>query len=413
VSLPLPIPDPSRHVTPVVVLKMTGNLSSKFRAPREAQTDRTDHPERGAREAFMVSSSGRSTCLSEFAPPAVDSAREQTHRRFRRRPGRRSWHAAGGTGSQSLESAAQGIGEPGTSRPADVIGALPGEDLKFMTILSCIQMASGPNVSSNLLEAKRLIATAAGQGARLVVLPENFAIMGMSERDKVAVREVEGRGPIQDFLAQHAARYGIWLVGGTVPLEAVAPGKIRAACLVYDDQGRQVARYDKLHLFDVQIVDSGERYTESETIEPGHEVVVVDTPFGRLGLGVCYDLRFPEQFRSMVDADMQILALPAAFTAITGKAHWEVLVRARAIENLCYVAAAAQGGYHLSGRETHGDSMIVDPWGVILDRLPRGSGVVSAAIDLDRLSSARRNFPSISHRRLQYECKVRYGYDKD
>jgi predicted amidohydrolase len=272
-----------------------------------------------------------------------------------------------------------------------------------MTNVACIQMASGPNVGANLLEAERLINQAVRQEARLVVLPENFAIMGQSERDKVEVREVEGNGPIQEFLAEQAVRHGIWLVGGTVPLAANDPDKVRAACLVYDDAGRQVARYDKIHLFDVDLVDSDEQYTESETIEPDDRVVVFDSPFGKIGLAVCYDLRFPELFRQQLDVGMEVLVVPAAFTAITGRAHWEVLVRARAIENLCYVVAADQGGYHLNGRETHGHSMIVDPWGIVLNSLARGPGVVSASVDLGRLESARRNFPSIQHRRLRCE----------
>ena len=267
-----------------------------------------------------------------------------------------------------------------------------------MTRVACIQMASGPNVSANLLEIERLISTAAAREAKLVVLPENFAIMGMSESDKVNIREQDGHGPIQDFLAEQAAKYKIWIVGGTIPLVASVDHKVRAACLVFDDRGKRVARYDKMHLFDVQLLDSEERYTESETIEADNQIVVIDTPCGRLGLAVCYDLRFPELFRKMLDAGMEVVALPSAFTAISGKAHWEVLVRARAIENLCYVLAAAQGGYHISGRETHGDAMIVDPWGVVLDRLPRGSGVVSAVVNRNRLESTRSHFPSIHHR---------------
>jgi len=261
-------------------------------------------------------------------------------------------------------------------------------------------MASGPNVSANLLEIERLIGEAVAREAKLVVLPENFAIMGMSELDKVAVREQEGSGPIQEFLAEQAARYGVWIVGGTIPMVASVEHKIRAACLVFDDLGNRVARYDKMHLFDVQILGTEERYTESETIETDDKVVVIDTPCGRMGLAVCYDLRFPELFRKMLDAGMELVALPSAFTAISGKAHWEVLVRARAIENLCYVLAAAQGGYHINGRETHGDAMIVDPWGTILDRLPRGSGIVCADIDRSRLESTRNHFPSIHHRRI-------------
>jgi len=269
-----------------------------------------------------------------------------------------------------------------------------------MTKIAAVQMASGPNVSANLIEAGRLISMAAEQGAGMVVLPENFAIMGLSELDKVEVREPDGDGPIQEFLAEQAAKHGVWLVGGTVPVAAEAGDKVRGACLLFDDQGQRVARYDKIHLFDVHLTDSDERYTESETIEPGDRVVVADTPFGRLGLAVCYDLRFPELFRQMVDQGAQIFALPSAFTAITGKAHWEVLVRARAVENLCYMVAAAQGGYHVNGRETFGFSMIVDPWGATLDSLPSGSGFVIAEIDQGYLESARRSFPVLEHRIL-------------
>jgi nitrilase len=262
-------------------------------------------------------------------------------------------------------------------------------------------MASSPNVGANLLEAERLIEEAVSQHARLVVLPENFALMGKSEHDKVEERETPGSGAIQTFLAEQSARHGIWLVGGTIPLVADADDKVRATCLVFDDQGKQVARYDKIHLFDVALVDSGEQYTESDTIEPGDEIVVIDSPFGRMGISVCYDLRFPELYRKQLDQGLEILVVPSAFTAITGRAHWEVLVRARAIENLCYVIAPDQGGYHLNGRETYGHSMIVDPWGTVLNSLSRGPGVVCADIELGRLQSARRNFPSIAHRRLQ------------
>jgi predicted amidohydrolase len=270
-----------------------------------------------------------------------------------------------------------------------------------MSVVACIQMASSPNIGANLLEAERLIEEAVSQHARLVVLPENFALMGKSEHDKIEVREKPGSGALQTFLAEQASRHGIWLVGGTIPLVADADDKVRAACLVFDDRGRQVARYDKIHLFDVALVDSGEQYTESDTIEPGSEVVVIDSPFGRMGISVCYDLRFPELYRQQLDKGLEILVVPSAFTAITGRAHWEVLVRARAIENLCYVIAPDQGGYHLNGRETYGHSMIVDPWGTVLNSLARGPGVVCADIELGRLQSARRNFPSISHRRLQ------------
>lgn len=267
--------------------------------------------------------------------------------------------------------------------------------------VAAIQMASGPNISANLLEASRLINRAAAAGAGLVVLPENFALMGLSEFDKVKIREQDSGGPLQDFLAHQAARNGVWLVGGTLPLIADHDQKVRATCLVFDSTGTRIARYDKMHMFDVRVTENGENYTESETIEAGDTPVVIDTPFGKLGLAVCYDLRFPELFRQLLDQGMELFAIPSAFTAITGKAHWEILVRARAIENLCYVIAAAQGGYHVGGRETHGDSMIVDPWGVVLDRLPRGSGFISAEIDHNRLESIRRNFPATQHRRLR------------
>jgi predicted amidohydrolase len=271
--------------------------------------------------------------------------------------------------------------------------------------VAAVQMATGPNVSANLLEAERLVAEAVENGAGLVVLPENFAFMGKQERDLCALRETPGEGPLQEFLSQLAKRYGIWLVGGTIPLEAEDASKVRAACIVYNAQGAQVARYDKIHLFDVNLIEANERYVESETIEPGNEPVVIETPFGKLGIAICYDLRFPELFRRLLDKGMEVICLPASFTAITGKAHWETLVRARAIENLSYVVAAAQGGFHINGRETHGHSMIVDPWGTVLAQVPRGAGSVSCTLDLDYLTSTRRNFPTIDHRQLECDKK--------
>lgn len=265
--------------------------------------------------------------------------------------------------------------------------------------VAAVQMASGPNVDTNLTEAERLIARAVEQGAGLVVLPENFSLIGLDEQDKVRLREEDGAGRAQTFLSQQASRHGIWIVGGTIPLVSADPARVCSACLVYDAKGDRVARYDKIHLFDVTLEQSGEQYRESMTIVHGERIVVVDSPFGRLGLAVCYDLRFPELFRTMLDQDVEIIAVPSAFTAFTGKAHWEVLVRARAIENQCYVIAAAQGGYHLNGRETYGDSMITDPWGAVVDRLPRGAGVVCADIDLTYLGRIRRSFPALSHRR--------------
>ena len=263
--------------------------------------------------------------------------------------------------------------------------------------IAAIQMASGPSVAANLSEAERLIELAANQGAKLVVLPEYFAIMGMKETDKVAVREQEGKGPIQTFLSKIAKEHGIWLIGGSVPMVSNFPNKVRNSCLVYDDKGKQVARYDKIHLFGLDL--GNEHYHEENTIESGNDIQVVDTPFGKIGLSICYDLRFPELYRAM--GEVNIIVIPAAFTETTGKAHWETLVRARAIENLSYVIAAAQGGYHLSGRETHGNSMIIDPWGVILDRLPRGSGVVIATMNPQYQASLRKSLPALKHRTIK------------
>jgi len=260
--------------------------------------------------------------------------------------------------------------------------------------VAAIQMVSGPQVEANLREAARWIERAAVAGAKLVALPEYFPILGLDERDKVKVREAPGDGPIQAFLSEAARKHGIWLVGGSAPLVASVPDKVRNTCLVYDPEGRLVARYDKIHLFGFEM--GYESYSEPRTIERGSEVVVFDTPFARIGLSICYDLRFPELYRAMGNVDL-ILA-PSAFTATTGKAHWETLIRARAIENLAYVLAPAQGGHHANGRETHGDSMLVDPWGVILDRLPRGPGVVIGNVDRERIARLRASLPALTHR---------------
>lgn len=273
-----------------------------------------------------------------------------------------------------------------------------------MSKVAAIQMASGPNVKANLAEAEKLIKIAVQQEAELVVLPENFAIMGMDEADKVKIAEEVGSGLLQDYLKEQAKKHNIWLVGGTIPIRSSEPGKVFAACLLFNPQGELVTRYDKIHLFDVTIEASNESYTESETITPGDKIVVVDTPFGRLGLAVCYDLRFPELFRAMIDLNMEICALPSAFTSLTGRVHWESLLRSRAIENLSYMIAADQGGYHLGGRETHGDSMIVDPWGQVLNRLPQGTGVVVADIDVAKLEHTRKMFPALNHK--QFKCSL-------
>jgi nitrilase len=260
-----------------------------------------------------------------------------------------------------------------------------------------IQMASSPSVAANLIEAERLIKLAAEAGAKIVVLPEYFCIMGIHDTDKVSVKEKEGDGPIQNFLSKMAKKHKILLIGGTVPLVSSVPNKVRNSCLVYNDKGKQIARYDKIHLFGLDLAT--EHYHEENTIEPGHEVIVVETPYGKIGLSTCYDLRFPELYRAMGEVDM--IVVPSAFTETTGKAHWETLIRARAIENLCYVIAPAQGGYHLSGRETHGNSMIVDPWGVILDRLPRGSGIVMAGVNTHYEASLRKSLPALKHKTIR------------
>jgi len=266
--------------------------------------------------------------------------------------------------------------------------------------VAAIQMASGPNVNANLNETARLILEAANMGAHLITLPESFALMPIDSADNIKLRESVGEGMIQEFLAQQASRHHVWIVGGTLPMVAEAPNKYRAACLVFNPKGQNVGRYDKMHLFDVNVSEQ-ERYYESETMEAGLHIESLDTDLGKLGLVVCYDLRFPELFRCLLDEGVQIITVASAFTAVTGKVHWEVLLRARAIENLCYVIAANQGGYHVNGRETYGNSMIVDPWGAILTRLNRGSGVICADIDLEKQTLLRQHFPCHQHRKIK------------
>jgi predicted amidohydrolase len=257
-----------------------------------------------------------------------------------------------------------------------------------MTRMAAIQMVSAPEVSANLDAAGRLIASAAASGAKLAALPENFYIIGRHEGDKVKVREADGRGPIQDFLSALSKKHGIWILAGTVPISSGDDARIRSACLLYDDTGRRIARYDKMHLFRFQ--QGAENYDEARTVEPGNRPLAVDSPFGRLGLSVCYDVRFPEVYRGMGDVD--VIFVPSAFTVPTGAAHWETLLRARAIENQAYVVAPAQGGTHASGRRTYGHSMIIDPWGVVLGVQPEGEGIVVADIDLEHSRQLRRRF---------------------
>jgi deaminated glutathione amidase len=269
-----------------------------------------------------------------------------------------------------------------------------------MAKLAAIQMTSGPDVAANLDAARRHLEEATAAQARLAVLPENFAFMGLADVDKRRIAEPAGEGPIQDFLAQSARRLGLWIIGGTVPLKLPDEERVAAACLVYDTDGRVAGRYDKMHLFDVSIPGRRENYRESANIAPGKTVNVVDTCIGKVGLTVCYDVRFPELYRQLSLEGAQIFTVPSAFTAATGRAHWEALLRARAIENLCYVIAPAQSGFHENGRETYGDTLVVDYWGEVLSRLPRGQGCIVCELDLERQAETRARFPALAHRVL-------------
>jgi nitrilase len=263
-------------------------------------------------------------------------------------------------------------------------------------VIAAIQTVSGPNVPDNLETIGALVREAAASGARLVALPEHFAIMGMHETDKVAVAETPGHGPIQSFLAATAREHRVWLVGGSIPLRSPVPGKVYNSCLLLSPAGEVAARYDKIHLFGLDL--AGQHFSESRTITPGDTVCAVTTALGRIGLSICYDVRFPELFRAMGMVDL--ISVPAAFTDVTGQAHWETLLRARAIENQAYVIAPAQGGVHPGGRRTHGCSMIVDPWGVVLAQQEAGPGVVLAELKLSEVARVRQSLPALRHRRM-------------
>jgi nitrilase len=262
--------------------------------------------------------------------------------------------------------------------------------------VAAVQTVSGGDVEANLAQAEPLIRQAATEGARLVVLPEYFGIFGVRPTDKLLVRERDGEGRQQAFLARLARELAIWLVGGTVPLACGDPDRVRSACLVYGPAGRRVARYDKMHLF--AFARGEERYDEGRTIEPGTEIVGVDLPCGRVGLSVCYDVRFPELYRRM--GKLALILVPAAFTATTGAAHWHLLLRARAVENQCYVLAAAQGGLHPSGRRTYGHSVLIDPWGAIVAEREEGTGVVAGDVDPRVIARVREELPALAHRVL-------------
>lgn len=264
--------------------------------------------------------------------------------------------------------------------------------------VAAIQMVSADDLDQNLKAAADLIASAAATDTQIVVLPENFAVLSADAQAKVKLAEPAGDGPIQQFLSDQARQHGIVLVGGTIPILANEPGKVRAACLTVGPDGELLGRYDKIHLFDVALNSGKEQYNESATIEHGENSCVIDTPWGKLGVAVCYDIRFPELFRQMMVAGAQIVALPSAFTATTGLAHWEILLRARAIENQCYLIAPDQGAGRERGRHTWGHSMIISPWGDILAELEeQGSGVATAEINLQSLELLREKFPALQH----------------
>lgn len=262
--------------------------------------------------------------------------------------------------------------------------------------IAALQMVSGPELAQNLVTAARLIDQAAAGGARLVSLPEYFVQMAWHESDKFRIAEDFGRGPIQEMLAAKARQHAIWVAGGSFPVKTADAAKVTNTALLFNPQGEVVARYDKMHLFSFQ--DGMRSLDEGRTMVAGHECVTAQTPFGRVGMSICYDLRFPELYRSMGEIDL--ILVPSAFTVPTGTAHWKVLLCARAIENQCYVLAAAQGGVHVSGRQTYGHSMLIDPWGEVVSSLAEGEGVVIGEMDPKRLASVRHNLQALRHRRM-------------
>lgn len=283
---------------------------------------------------------------------------------------------------------------------------MTGRSASSKVKVAAIQMVSGEGLDDNLRDATALLESAARAGVRIAVLPENFAVLKTDQMLLQGTRESEGAGEIRDFLAAQARRLGLWVVGGSMPLAyrpdgRAVPGRVRASCLVVNDQGQEVARYDKIHLFDAMVEDAHGQYRESDTFEPGEQLITVDTPAGVLGLAICYDLRFPELFRGLRERGADWVALPSAFTYMTGAAHWQALIRARAIENQVWMVAAGQGGQNSPRRKTYGHSMVVDPWGsVVAERADEGSGWVAAELDRTRLEDVRQRMPVWEHRRL-------------
>lgn len=266
---------------------------------------------------------------------------------------------------------------------------------------AAIQMVSTSDVDANLQTAGELLDQAANMGAQMAVLPENWPLMGNTDSDKLVCRESYGRGPLQDFMSGRARDLGLWLIGGSIPLATGTPDHVFNSCLVFSPEGNCTARYDKIHLFDVNVGrDGNESYRESDSISPGREIIVANTPFGNIGMSICYDLRFPELYRGMLSRDVVIITVPSAFTRTTGKHHWEILLRCRAVENLCFVIAAGQGGQNNEKRGTWGHSMIIGPWGDILASMDSGPGVVCTDLNLRHLHTIRESFPALDHRKL-------------
>jgi len=266
-----------------------------------------------------------------------------------------------------------------------------------MKKIAAIQLSSTDNVDENLQTTAKLIRKAADNGAQLIVLPEMFAIMGKHAADKVSVSEKYGDGKIQSFLSDCAKKYNTWIVGGTIPIACENKTKVRAACIVYNDNGNAVARYDKIHLFDATLSET-ESYLESDTTEPGNSIVLVDTPCGKLGLAVCYDIRFPTLFTELMNRGAEIIAIPAAFTVKTGEAHWKLLARARAVDTFSYIIGAAQSGTHANSRQTYGHTLIVDPWGTVCSEIIElGNAIAYAVIDLNTLREIRKSIPVMEH----------------
>ena len=263
--------------------------------------------------------------------------------------------------------------------------------------IAALQTVATPDLDRNLDVAARLIERAARDGAQLVALPEYFCLMGHSDADKLSFAEAPGDGPVQSFLANQASTHGLWIIGGTLPMRSSDPAHVRNACCVFAPDGTQAGRYDKIHLF--RFDNGREHYDEGRVLEAGDTPTVVQVGPCRVALSVCYDLRFPELYRAMMDPPCDLISVPAAFTYTTGRAHWEVLLRARAVENQCYVIAAAQGGRHENGRRTWGHSMVVDPWGEVLAVCEEGEGMALAELQRERIDEVRRQLPALSHRR--------------